>query len=137
MLLLFFVKLDRECNNTGYAWGKKDSIFLKRCKQNIISCHSTHYGSTGKYYSFGNRANFGLINNSSITQYVPKKYKNLDRMDISKENAAIMDDMSSDELIMGIKGLQSILPTIHKFIAPIINVTNGIQDNIGDLNIKK
>ena len=32
---------------------------------------------------------------------------------------------------MGFKGLQSILPTIHKFIAPIINVTNDIQDNIG------
>ena len=78
-----------------------------------------------------------MNNKSSVTQYVSKKFKNLDRMYTSIENAAIMEDISSDEIIMGIKGLQSVFPSIDKFIAPIIRVTHNLQEDIGDLNLKQ
>ena len=48
-----------------------------------------------------------------------------------------MEDISSDEIIMGVKGLQSVLPTIDKFIAPIIRVTHDLQEDIGEINLKQ
>ena len=58
-LLLCLCKLTRDQNVSEYGWGKKDINLLKKCKNNIIQSHLSHYGSTGEYYSFGNRANFG------------------------------------------------------------------------------
>ena len=37
--------------------------------------HSSYFGSTGCYYSFGNRANYGMIDGSTIIQYTNKNYK--------------------------------------------------------------
>ena len=73
ILVLCIAKLERESVKSQYLWGPKDASNIKKWKTNIITGHSSHFGSTGNYYSFGNRANYGLIGLSSLTQFVHKK----------------------------------------------------------------
>ena len=75
ILLLMLVKWERGKIKSGYCWAKKDAINIKRCKNNIITGHSNHFGSTGQYVSFGNRGNYGLIHNSSVAQFANKELK--------------------------------------------------------------
>ena len=34
---------------------------------------ASHFGSEGKYYSYGNKENYGMIGTSSIGQYANRK----------------------------------------------------------------
>ena len=61
ILVLCIARLERDKIRTAYKWNAKDANTISTCKTNIITAHSTHYGSTGDYYCFGNRANYGLI----------------------------------------------------------------------------
>ena len=47
ILLLMLVKWERDKIKSGYCWAKKNAINIKRCKNNIITGHSNHFGSTG------------------------------------------------------------------------------------------
>ena len=44
---------------------------------NIITPKNNHNGSKGTYYSHGNKANFGIVNGSSVSQYAYKMSKNM------------------------------------------------------------
>ena len=66
---------------------------VKECKTNIIKGNSSHHGSSGNYFSFGNRANYGVINTSSITQYIPKKYRSVNRSITSIHDAELMEKL--------------------------------------------
>ena len=46
IVLLMLVKWERDKIKSGYSWAKKDAMNIKRCKNNIISAHSNHFGST-------------------------------------------------------------------------------------------
>ena len=71
-LVLFLGRLQRENGVSEYVWRKDEINEVKECKSNIIKGNSSHHGSSGEYYSFGNRANYGVINTFSITRYTPK-----------------------------------------------------------------
>ena len=68
-LLLCLCELTRDKHTSGYGWGTKYTKVLKKIKMNIIQDRSFHLVLTGDYYAFRNRANYGLINHSSITQF--------------------------------------------------------------------
>ena len=46
---------------------------IRSHKSNTIKGSSKHHNSTGKYYSYGNKANFVIIDMSSISQYSEKQ----------------------------------------------------------------
>ena len=69
--VLFLGRLQRHTGISTYIWGKENTSVVRECKTNIIKGNSSHHGSSGNYFSFGDRANYGLINNSLITQYIP------------------------------------------------------------------
>ena len=137
MVLLCLVTFKKEKKEKGYTWGKREADFLKSCKSNIMTGRSHHFSSSGNYYSYGNRANFGRVDNSTITQYVSRKYTSVDKTKVAKENAAIMEDLSTQELALGIKNLSAIIPNITKYIAPTLNAIHGLQHDIGDINMKE
>ena len=56
---------------------------------------SSHFGSTGEYYSFGNKGNFGMIDDSSVGQYACKIYKSTVSLSKAIINASIMEEMSA------------------------------------------
>ena len=50
---------------------------VKQCKPNIMAATSyQHHGSSGECFAFGNKANYGLIVNSSVSTFTTKKSKN-------------------------------------------------------------
>ena len=75
IVIFSLAKVEREDIRSEYSWGNKDALNVKKWKSNIITGYSSHFGSTGNYYSFGNRANYGLIGTSSLTQFTQKKFK--------------------------------------------------------------
>ena len=83
--------MQEHTNKSNSVWGIDEANFLKKCKQNIIKGNSSHFGSTGKYYSFGNRANYALIDNSSVTQYVSKKFKSDVKTKVAQLDAEYME----------------------------------------------
>ena len=71
-IVLCLCQIRKQTNISEYIWGNYKVKLLHSAKRNIITGHSTHYGSKGKYYSFGNRANYAMVDNSTITQYTPR-----------------------------------------------------------------
>ena len=82
----------------------------------ILTGNTTHFDSTDKHYSYGNKGNFGIINNTSIGQYMNKK-KSLN----AQMNASVIETMSSTDIEVGINDLSQIIPLIRLLIAPVLN----------------
>ena len=43
------------------------------CKPNTVTDKTKHFNSTGKMYTIRNRANYDMLNGSSINKYATKK----------------------------------------------------------------
>ena len=100
VVVLCMVKLEREKIASQYLWGLQDTVNIKKWKNNIITGHSTHFGSTGNYYSFGNRANYGLIDKSSLTQFAHKKFKSESKMNTVKLEAQRFEYLLAEDFKM-------------------------------------
>ena len=67
------------CINTtteNVSWGMNQYNILKTSKKSVITKTSNHNNSTDLYYAYGNKGNFWLINNSSVSQRTYKKNPN-------------------------------------------------------------
>ena len=49
-----------------WNWREKHLKAIEFSKANILSVNNTHFSSTKRYYAYGNKGNFGNINNSSV-----------------------------------------------------------------------
>ena len=76
VLLLAMIMLGTNKRSATLQWGEKQHTILRRTKNNINTKVNNHHKSVGQYYSFGNRANYGMVSGSSITQYITKKTAN-------------------------------------------------------------
>ena len=133
-IMLCMAKLEREKIFSQYSWGSKDVFTIKKCKSNIITRHSTHVGSTSNYYSFGKQANYGLVDKSSLTQFVHEKFKNMTKMNIAKLNAQLFEQLLAQDIKNGVQSLIYILPNVQEYIAPALNIAYDLQNIIGDCN---
>ena len=93
MVVLCISQVCSDGRSTGRCWGSNDYTMVNSCKENIIKGHSTHHGSSGKYYSFVNKSNFTITDNSSISQYVTKPSTNSEKRRKDIENSNILEDM--------------------------------------------
>ena len=82
-------------------WTKYD-ISINKCKNDIITEYSSHFGSTDNYYSFAKNGNYGLIDNSSVTQFAHKKFKSELKTSQAGINTSMMDRFSANELEKGV-----------------------------------
>ena len=106
----------------GWSWGKQHYDLVCKCKHNLIGGSTSHFGSEGKYYSFGSKGNYGMRNESSVGQYTNRQYKDASKMLMSNVNAIGLEEMVARELEVGIEGIEKIAPNIRNLIAPVINV---------------
>ena len=60
----------------------------------MITKANNHNKSVGEYFSFENRANFGVIYGSSVAQYTYKKIHNTFTDSVQKVNNELFEDMS-------------------------------------------
>ena len=98
---------------------------------------SSHFGSTGEYYSFRNKGTFGIVDDLSVGQYYCKKYKSTVSSSKAIINASIMEEMSVMEIELGMDGLNASIPNLMQYIAPMLNVAYAIQGFVVGLNIAK
>ncbi len=78
-VIISYILLRKDNSESTNDWSNSSICDLKRCKTNICKGNGTHFGSSYYYTSFGNRADYNIINNSSITTYVNKKSKHINR----------------------------------------------------------
>ena len=137
IVVLMFCKLQNIRNKTGYTWGSHQANFCHATKDNLIDANSSHFGSKGKYYSFGNRGNYDMVDDSTVTLYVSKKYKNELRSKLAVMNADVLEEMAGAELQSAVNDMKKVLPNVTNFIAPTLNTAFQIQNVIGNYNMNK
>ena len=75
MILLCVCKLGAPEKITGVQWGHAQQKILKCVKDSTITATNKHHGSHGDYFSFVNKAIYGKVGTSSVSQYVDKHKK--------------------------------------------------------------
>ena len=136
-VILCLCKIRKQTNVSEYIWGDNEEKLLSSAKRNIITGHSSHYGSKGKYYSFGNRANYAIIDNSSITQYTSKKYSGIKKSNVAQQDAEYLDKMCCRELQLAVQSISKLIPNIRKYIAPTITAAHTLQSEYGDCKLEQ
>ena len=129
-LVLCVASLRKQNNNNSLCWKRHHFIALRRSKRSVIDAHNNHHGSTGYHFSFGNKGNYGMIDQSSIAQYATKK--GID--DNKKLRCMIIEELIGRELRDGIERIGQILPNISAGILPVLKVANDLQTFVGDIN---
>ena len=137
VVVLYMCVLNYQKNNTGWSWGKSHYDLVRQSKNNLMGGSASHFGSEGKYYSFGNKGSYGIKNKSSVGQYTNRRYKDQSKMLKSNINATVIEEMVVKELEAGIDGIAKIIPNLRKLIAPVINVAHHEQLKKGDINLSK
>ena len=122
MVILALIKLQLETNLSQFELGKEHVKISKTGKVNVIKGHSSHFGSSGEFFSFGAKTNYGIIELSSVAPYDSTKYRSQDKTDLASVNAKIMEDMSYKELQCSIKNICRVMPNLRKYICPTLNV---------------
>ena len=137
ILLLMYCVDDYQKHNTGWKWD--DNLFkaMKSSKNNIITKKNNHNGSTGNYYSYGNKGNFALVDGSSVGQYTYKGFKDQLKATRAHVRDCAVDCISTHELAAGIDSLSSRVHNIRDLISPIIDAAYYRQLKDGSINLKR
>ena len=109
-ILLALLKFDSSSKGL-MNWDASHAKMMKRHKTSTIQGNSKHFDSKGQYYSYGNKANFGLINLSSISQYSEKK-TNMKK----KVEGICLEELSQHEQHYGIASLSRHIPILPTLI---------------------
>ena len=136
IVVLLLCKLERGGKKTGWSWGEEHYNVIKKSKPNIIGASMGHFGSEGNYYSYGNKGNFGIVDGSSVGQYVVKSFKKESSKLTAKEGAKVIEEMAARDLGIGIDSLVKLIPKLKSLIAPVINTGFNLQGEKGNVNLK-
>ena len=121
-----------------FCWNDDDAKELKYSKNDILkSSNAKHFDSSGEYYSFGNKGNFGIVNNSSVGICASKSYKSINNKAKAKKTADKMESSTANEVDKSVTNLSGIVPNLHKLLSPVLNVDYNIRATHGDFNFKK
>ena len=50
-----------------------------------------NFGSEGRYFSYGNKGNFGMVDGSSVSQYINRKFTTESRSNKSAFNSMMIE----------------------------------------------
>ena len=114
-------------------WKSKHFNAVVDSKNSVINKHNSHHGSKGLHFSFGNKAQYQTINNSSVGQYAIKKGITTEK----KIKCLLIEELVARELKDGIDNVGRILPNFKDCIAPVLKVADDLQAIVGDIHIKR
>ena len=138
IVVLCIVVFDKKKDELMEEWDQIHHDKLRSCRNNIVvNGKSNHFNSTGYGYSFGNKGFYGMINNSSVSTYAHKKYKNTEKMEDSIFLSRIIDNMTAIEVNYAVTTMKQVLPNIVNLISPVLDVAYNLQYSIGDINLQK
>ena len=78
-----------------------------------------------------------MINDSTVTTYVSKKYKDDMKNQLASTNADVLEEMAGSELKSAVNDMKTVLPNVTDLIAPTLKTVFQIQKVIGDINITR
>ena len=96
-----------------------------------MTLSNKHHQSTGHYFSWDNRGNYGMLDNSSVGRYARK------RGDKANMNSKFIEFMINTELISAITKMKKRLPILPLVVAPVILVAHELQSAVDDIIIQK
>ena len=131
ILLLALIGLNRQ-QKGHITWNKSHHEMMKKYKKNIIKGSNKHHGSNGCYYAYGNKAYYGMVGNSSVSQYTSKNCGLIPCLE-----GLCVTELSQMELQCGITELQHHIPNLPSLISPIISIAHAQQKVKGDINLKE
>ena len=119
----------------------EQSLFekVKSCKQNVIqNSKNSHFQSQGFIASFGNKGSYGkVVDDSSVSQYSNKQYKNPTKQQQTNDNAYEIELMCSEQVTFAVHSISTVFNNSHKIISPMLPVAHKLQEKYGDVNLKK
>ena len=129
MILLCVCKVgaNEQCN--GIKWGNAEEKILKSVKNSTITATNSHHGSHGGHYSFGNKAFYGKVGSSSVSQYAVKKSNDI--------SAKVLEELFSNEVRYGVNNIAKHIPIVKELISPVLDVAYEMQCHQGDINLKE
>ena len=136
-VLLLYCVHDHQRHYTGWEFNRGLVKALTTSKQNIITKKKNHNGSEGKYFSYGNKANFEIINHSSVSQYAYKLFKDDEKSTASHLKNNAIECICSHELGVAMDSLSGRLHNLRDLISPILDVAYSEQKHKGYINLKK
>ena len=101
---------------TGWTWGNDHYAAVNSSKPNILSGNSNFFESRGKYYYYGNKGEFGMVDTTSVGQYMMKNTSIAAQL-----NAATIKEMAIAEIDVDIDDLSCVIPLVISLIAPVLN----------------
>ena len=125
MVLLCVCKLGAPEKSIGIQWGHAEEKILKSVKSSTITATNRHHGSHGGYFSFGNKAFYGKVGLSSVSQYVDKKSNN--------KTANILEELFSNEVRYGVDNIARHIPIVKELISPVVDVAYKMQAIHGEV----
>ena len=78
-----------------------------------------------------------MINDSTVTTYVSKTYKDEMKNELASTNADVLEEMAGLELTSAVNAMKSVLPNVTNIIAPTLNTAFQLQKVIGNINMNQ
>ena len=135
MVLLYYAIISKKPKTYDMKFDYDFAKQIKRVKNSTIK-KGDHNGSTGLYYSFGNKGSYEMVNNSSVGQYTTKVVKNKETNAERQKWCCSAENLIGEHLNESIQTLKSYIRNIPKLISPVIDVAYGMQKEHGDVNLK-
>ena len=131
ILMVAVLPSSNKTKNSNYIVDEAIVNKVRSCKSNIILGASyNHYGSFGECYAFGNRPNYGMVDDSSVTIFANKKSasKNPSKQINIDKNAKDVEDICANVVNNAVTLLSSVLPEIRYLLSPILDTGQKLQN---------
>ena len=109
---------------------------VKKAKSDVKKSFD-HFGSVGEVYAFGNKPNYGIVDESSVATFVNKKSKIPHRNKMIDATADKVDRLCAEVISDGMSLLSVIIPHIRILVSPILDSAAKTQTCLGREVIKE
>ena len=136
IVLLFYAILPTKATSYDLDFNQDFAKMIKSVKDSTIKKGADHNGSTGLYYSFGNKGAYERIDNSTVGQYKTKTFKDDSktmRLHSWCKSAETLIAMHLNESVISLK---TYIRNISALISPVIDVAYKMQSKHGNVNLK-
>ena len=132
-LVLLLSTINEPKHEKHFVWTANQVKDLKHCKKNICTAQNAHHGSKGYYASFGMKANYAIVNQSSLAKYTVINNKNLKLQKEIILKAEYLENLLAEELLTSTLSFKKYLRNITDLLSPVINEAFECQKDWGNI----
>ena len=136
-VVLLFALLNDVGKEDTTIWTNENVDDVKACKKNICTGRSSHFESKGYYASFGMKANYGIVNKSSLAEYAVKKTKCEYKQHVIKQKATEIEMLCALEFKKSTASFGRYLRNITELLSPVVDEAYACQDDWGNIGLVK